>query len=99
MNQDETGVDCGGSNCPACPCTNEAGQRCRFPFVYDGSTYHGCTTAGGYDRPWCYDVRGNSNWDYCVNCGECKICPDREDSKTHRRFRRQATDIWSATKC
>jgi len=75
-----------GSNCPEgwdkdtydfyaiTVCTNDAGIRCKSPFDYDGITYHGCTHAGGYNRTWCYDVRGNSNWDYCVNCGACGSC-------------------------
>ena len=49
-------------------CTNDAGIRCKFQFDFKGQTYKSCTDDGAYSTPWCYDVRGNDNWDYCSKC-------------------------------
>ena len=54
-------------------CTNDAGYSCKFPFAYNGENYYKCTRAGGYSKPWCFDLRGNDNWDYCSNCGKLNI--------------------------
>ena len=51
-------------------CVNDAYERCLVSFAFKGKEYYDCTTADGYD-PWCYDVRGNGNWDYCSNCYVC----------------------------
>ena len=53
-------------------CINDEGHKCLNPFEYKGKQYTDCTDAGGYSKYWCYDDRGNGNWDYCTNCyGEC----------------------------
>ena len=49
---------------------NDGGHGCKIPFEYDDKTYTSCARAGGYDTPWCYDVRGWGNWDYCSNCNQ-----------------------------
>ena len=46
-------------------CLNNEGYKCMASFWYDGNKYHACTRAGGYDVPWCYDVRGGKEWGYC----------------------------------
>ena len=56
-------------------CTTDGGQRCIFPFIYDGKTYDNCTEPGGYrNRPWCaYTVTYQNkydDWDYCRYCGK-----------------------------
>ena len=36
---------------------------CRFPFIYNGVTYTGCTTADDWDaKPWCMT---NDAWGHC----------------------------------
>ena len=54
-------------------CANESGKACKSPFLYKSKLYYSCTKAGGYDRPWCYDIRGNDNWDYCTSCQESML--------------------------
>jgi len=45
---------------------------CDFPFKKDGVEYFACTKVGGgagaKGRSWCYDTRGNENWDWCTRC-------------------------------
>merc|ERR1712216_938662 len=45
------GYDCdpSDSNCVYHP----DGNKCHFPFVYDGKTYTACTRDGESDLPWC----------------------------------------------
>ena len=56
-------------------CT-DGGQRCIFPFIYNGKTYRNCTEPSGYqNRPWCAETLTDENeyhdWDYCKgNCGK-----------------------------
>ena len=47
------------------------GEKCMFPFQYDGETYNSCTTADE-TKLWCKtDVGGN--WGYCGKaCGNFK---------------------------
>ena len=46
-------------------------QDCKFPFIYDGKRYNGCTTTGTKYGPWCatkLDSKGNyvkDNWARC----------------------------------
>ena len=54
-------------------CINDEGHKCKATFWYDDNEYHACTQAGGYDTPWCYDVRGNDNWGYCSRCAAGKL--------------------------
>ena len=57
-------------------CVNDAGYKCLHRFEYEGKTYDRCTTDGSPDiitkgqpsLPWCYDIRGNKEWDYCSMC-------------------------------
>ena len=61
-------------------CVNDAGFKCLRRFEYNGVTYDRCTIDGskGPDwsppvgsnlpLPWCYDIRGNKEWDYCTTC-------------------------------
>ena len=52
-------------------CTNRAGKKCQFPFIFNRQKHYGCIT-GGRNRveglSWCMDERGNGNWDYCGDC-------------------------------
>ncbi|XP_040568610.1 epididymal sperm-binding protein 1 [Lepeophtheirus salmonis] len=34
-------------------CQTKNGQRCIFPFKYNGQTYHNCTTTGNNNVKWC----------------------------------------------
>ena len=53
-------------------CQTEGGQRCIFPFDYEGTTYHKCTSVDN-DQPWCaYEVDSEGilvedEWDNCGN--------------------------------
>jgi hypothetical protein len=46
------------------------GEACKFPFEWERSTYHGCTTdhseEGG--RPWCITNTATEEYGYC----DCK---------------------------
>lgn len=47
----------------------EGGERCVFPFSYEGENYRQCTKAAGRHLEWCateVDERGGATqWDYC----------------------------------
>lgn len=55
---------CSKDNCKV----NDDDEACMDTFVFNGNTYSSCTKAGGYSKPWCYDVRGNNNWHWCTDC-------------------------------
>merc|ERR1711892_507344 len=67
-------------------CQTEGGAKiglpCIFPFTNKGVTYTSCTTAGGFDKPWCStatDILGNhklGNW------GDCNEACQREAATT-----------------
>ena len=39
-------------------------QDCKFPFIYDGKKYNGCTTTGTKYGPWCATKVRNKNGVY-----------------------------------
>ena len=53
-------------------CQTESGQKCIFPFNYEGTTYHKCTSVDN-DQPWCaYEVDSegtlvDDEWENCDN--------------------------------
>jgi len=88
------GKECPGSSsdssqCNNIPCTacltDNARKPCKFPFIYEGKTYIGCTKDGHIDDQWwCstlldddgWHVKGRGNW------GHCKLaCPKHQDCK------------------
>merc|ERR1712106_393931 len=60
----------------------KVGLPCIFPFTNNGVTYSACTTAGGFDKPWCStatDILGNhklGNW------GDCNAACQRDVATT-----------------
>ena len=51
----------------------EAGTPCKFPFVYNGKVYTGCTTAD-WTQQWCStDSEYSGNWGNCVGCNEANM--------------------------
>ncbi len=73
QNGDETGVDCGGSNCPACPTCNDGVQNGNETGVdCGGSDCPAC--------PTCNDGVQNGN-ETGVDCGgsDCPACPTCND--------------------
>ena len=67
---------------PVDGCETENGQKCIFPFNYDGTTYSECTSVD-HDRPWCaiqtpltVDIDGNLVDEEWGNCDStCSSCP------------------------
>jgi len=49
------------SNVPECQ--TKENHKCKFPFEYNGKRHFECTTDGGEDEPWCYQITGG--WGYC----------------------------------
>ena len=53
-------------------CRTENGQKCIFPFNYEGTTYNTCTSVDN-DQPWCaYEVDSDATlvegeWENCDN--------------------------------
>ena len=60
-------------------CRTENGQKCIFPFDYQGKTYHKCTSNDyDNDQPWCaYEVdrTGTLIEDEWGNCDAACTCP------------------------
>ena len=59
---------CGRGEKPA-ECETKGGEKCVFPFRYNGTNYHGCTRDGA-SHAWCatsVDVNGNvgGHWGLC----------------------------------
>ena len=58
-------------------CRTENGQKCIFPFNYEGTTYDKCTSDDN-DQPWCayeVDSSGTLIEDEWGNCDAACTCP------------------------
>merc|ERR1712179_50406 len=55
-------------------CTTSEGERCIFPFVYNGVTHYKCTYSGS-PTPWCATAvdRNNNNGVITNNWGDCAV--------------------------
>lgn len=75
----------------ACTVRASTGEHCRFPFVYDGQTYHECTLRGSISL-WCaVSVDYNNRMHRWERCGDQKSCSEDEyETVIERRFNRMA---------
>lgn len=75
MNGNETGVDCGGPDCPACPTCNDGIQNGNETGIDCGGSCTPCVTP-----PTCTDGVMNGN-ETGVDCGgpDCPACPTCND--------------------
>merc|ERR1719282_1730995 len=53
-------------------CQTENGDACVFPFTYQGTLYHECTSVVA-GKPWCFTDGGG--WGYCQESCSTKIQP------------------------
>ncbi|MEO1033162.1 MAG: T9SS type A sorting domain-containing protein [Bacteroidota bacterium] len=74
MNQDETGIDCGGSTCPACPSAPTTGaptppNRDPADVISFFSDAYSDITVDTFDTPWC----GNTTTEVMVDGNPTKL--------------------------